>query len=134
MEEGEVERAGLPEVDERGLEEGVVRAVLRPAAVPLGDIGPVQFIAPGAELPPLEAGIEHVEDVIEDLVQGKFGDGPLDRSLEMRLDGLVEIPARDLLGERIPAELGVLMADFGTGALPPAPGCPRILYLLTDGR
>jgi hypothetical protein len=52
--------------------------------------------------------MEHVEEVVEDLVQGERGGWTLDRSLEMRLDVLVEVPAGDLLGERIPAELGGL--------------------------
>ena len=106
MKDGDLQLVGLFHRHHGGPKQGWMGPIVRPSVVPLVDIGPVQFITPGAELLPLDASMEHVEDVVEDLVQGELGGGPLDRSLEMRLDGLVEVPARDLLGERVPAELG----------------------------
>jgi hypothetical protein len=59
-------------MDNRGLKKRLIGAIFGPAIVPLVDIGPVQFVLCGLELMPLDTSVQHVQDIVKDLVEGEF--------------------------------------------------------------
>jgi hypothetical protein len=72
-----IELLGGMEVDHGGLKESLIGAVFGPAVVPLVDVGPVQCVLAGFELVPLDARVQDVQDVVENLVEREsLGFGP----------------------------------------------------------
>lgn len=69
MQDGSVELVSISQVDHRGVKQGVMRTVFRPSIVPLVDICPMQFILASLELTPLNAGVEYMQDIVEDFVE-----------------------------------------------------------------
>lgn len=67
MDDGYIELVGILEMDHRGFKECLIRPIFRPPIVPLVDVRPVQFIAACLELAPLDAGVEDMQDLVEDL-------------------------------------------------------------------
>ena len=57
MKNGGVELVGVMQMENRGLKEGLIRAIFRPAIVPFLHVGVMEFAAIGVELGPLHAGV-----------------------------------------------------------------------------
>ena len=78
MENGGVELIGLMQLDNRGLQERLIRAIFGPSIVPFIDVGVMEFIALGFELIPLNPGMQDIQNVITYHPQsGWFEDTPL---------------------------------------------------------
>ena len=69
--------------------------------MPLVDVGPMQLVAAGLELVPLNPSMQHVEDVVEDLVERELGSGSLHGSAQVRSDVMVEVFAGNLFRDRV---------------------------------
>jgi len=57
MKNGGIELIGVMQMENRGLKEGLIRAIFRPAIVPFIHVGVMEFVAIGIELGPLHAGV-----------------------------------------------------------------------------
>ena len=80
--------------------------------MPLVDIGPMELIAASLELVPLQAGVQHMQDVIEDLIEGELRSWTFHGSVQVRSDVTVEVLAGNLFGQRMAAEGGWLWSDW----------------------
>src|SRR4029450_6239033 len=69
---GCVELIGVMQMENRGLKEGLIRAIFRPAIVPFIHVGVMEFVAMGVELGPLHASMEDIQDVVKDFVERQF--------------------------------------------------------------
>ena len=65
MENGGVELIGLMQLDNRGLQERLIRAIFGPSIVPFIDVGVMEFIALGFELIPLHPGMQDIQNVVK---------------------------------------------------------------------
>src|SRR5262252_3308546 len=70
---GGVELIGvMQQMENRGLKEGLIRAIFRPAIVPFIHVGVMEFVAMGVELGPRHASMEDIQDVVKDFVERQF--------------------------------------------------------------
>jgi hypothetical protein len=69
MQDGDIELVGVFEVDHRGVKQCLIRPIFRPPMVPLVDVCPMQFILASLELTLLHAGVEDMQDIVEDFVE-----------------------------------------------------------------
>ena len=108
MQEGSVELVSIAQVDHRGVKQGLIRTVFRPSIVPLVDICPMQFMLASLELTPLNASVEHMQDIVEDFVEGEFWRWSFLRLLQVQCDVAVEVFSGDALGETVVDEFASL--------------------------
>lgn len=96
MEDGGVELVALMQMENGCLKEGLIRAVFGPAIVPFVHVGVMEFIAVGFELLPLNAGVEDIENVVEDFVERELGLWPFLGSFQMRINVPVKVFTTDM--------------------------------------
>lgn len=70
MKHGGVELIGVMQMENRGLKEGLIRASFGPAIVPCIHVGVMGFVAIGVELVPLHAGMEDIQNVVKEYING----------------------------------------------------------------
>ena len=115
MQDRDVKLVGGLEVDDRGLKQRLVGAILGPSIVPFIHIRPVEFLAIRFQLIPLEPGMEDVQNVIENLVERELGFGTFCGPFQGRGDIAVEVFARDLFGNLVVDERGRSCELLGCG-------------------
>ena len=96
MKNGGVELIGVMQMENRGLKEGLIRAIFRPAIVPFIHVGVMEFVAMGVELGPLHAGMEDIQDVVKDFVERQFRLWPFFGLFQMGVNVSVKVFPRDL--------------------------------------
>ena len=86
MENGGVELIGLMQLDNRGLQERLIRAIFGPAIVPFVHVGVMECVAGGFELVPLNPGMEDIQNVVKDFVEREFWLWPCFGSFQMGIN------------------------------------------------
>ena len=95
MKHGGVELISLVEMENRGLKEGLIRAIFGPAIVPFIHVGVMEFVAIGVELVPLHAGMEDIQDVVKDFVERQFRLWPFFGLFQMGVNVSVKVFPRN---------------------------------------
>ena len=95
MEHRGVELSGLLQLDNRGRQAGVIRAIFGPSIAPFIDVGVMEVLALGFELIPLNAGMQDIQNVVKDFVEREFWLWPCFGAFQMAINVSVKIFTRD---------------------------------------
>jgi hypothetical protein len=95
VENGGVELIGVMQLDNRSIQERLIRAIFRPSIVPFIDVGVMEFIALGFELIPLNSGMQDIQNIVKDFVEREFWLWPSFGSFQMGINVAVKI---DIIG------------------------------------